>query len=308
MTIHQTREPVVVATDGTPAALRGVRYAALEAQRLGSGLEVVHVVPAYLPNGPLPMVPDGALQEFGRSVLDESLEVAHRTAGEVETLSRLVSGKRVSSIVDAAQHAPLLVLGSGSSSLASRVWMGATVAGVCARARCPVVVVPEDWQMSSTRPMGRIVVGFQSPEQAAALLPDAFALAGDTGAAVVVLHAWKLPSGYDDVIVGRVGEAVWHEQGVQVIDDALVELRRTYPDVAVSVEVTHDRPAHALVQASRVADRLLLSRPAHGAYLHHLGSTARTVLRGAHCPIEVLPPVAARHRSDASQAYETSST
>jgi nucleotide-binding universal stress UspA family protein len=306
MTSHPAHEPVVVATDGTPAAFRGVRYAALEARRLGLTLEIVHVVPGYLPTGPLPMVPDGALQDFGRSVLKRSLVVAQHAAADVETNSKLISGKRVSSIVNAAQRAPLLVLGSRSLTLAARVWTGATVVGVCARARCPVVVVPEDWQVSATVTSLRIVVGFQSPEQAAPLLLDAFALANNTGAEVVVLHAWKLPSGYDDVIVSRVGAAAWKEQQVTKIYDAVSELRTSNPEVPVTVEVVHDRPAHALVEASRAADRLVLSRPVHGGYFHHLGSTARAVLREAHCPVEVLSPVAGREDPAASsRAHES---
>ena len=289
MTFHPSHEPVVVATDGSPAALRGVRYAALEAQRLGVSLDIVHVVPGYLPVGPFPMVPDGAFQEYGRSVLEHSAAVARHAAGDVDTLSSLILGSRVSSIVDASCNAPLLVLGSRSLSLAERVWSGATVAGVCARAGCPVVVVPEEWPVPSAHSMSRIVVGFKTTDQAAALLPGAFALACETGAEIVVLHGWKLPSTYEDVVVVRLGEVNWEEVRRVVIDDALLELCHAYPDVSVSVEVVHDRPDLALVEASRAADRLFLSRPAHGGYLHHLGSTARTVLREAHCPVEVVP-------------------
>lgn len=291
MNFHATHEPVVVATDGSPAALRGVRYATLEAQRLGASLEIVHVAPGYLPIGPLPMLPDGTFQEFGRSVLEHSQAVARDTSSGVETVSRLASGTRVSSIVEASWNAPLLVLGSRSLTLAARVWSGATVAGVCARARCPVVVVPEDWQTRGSGSPSRILVGFKSPEQAAVLLPHAFALARDSGAELVVVHGWKLPSSYDDIIASRVGEAKWEEQQDAVIEGALTELRGNYPDVPVSIEVVHDRPAHALVEASRGADRLYLSRPAHGGYFHHLGGVARTVLRETHCPVEMLPPV-----------------
>lgn len=304
MNSHATHESVVVATDGTPAALRGVRYATFEAQRLGLNLEILHVLPGYLPTGPLPMLADGDLQAFGHSVLEQSQAVARDTSSDVKTVSRLVSGTRVSSIVEASRNAALLVLGSRSLTLAARVWTGATVAGVSARARCPVVVVPEDWQLRDSA--SRLVIGFKSPQEAAVLLGRGFARARDSGAELVVLHGWKLPSAYDDIIVSRFGEAKWEEQQDTVIDGALAELRSNYPDVPVIIEVVHDRPAHALVAASQGADMLYLSRPAHGGYLHHLGVVARTVLREAHCPVEVLPPVSGNsHPPGSPQDHES---
>lgn len=294
-------EHIVVASDGTPAALRGVRYATFEAKRLGVGLEIVHVVPGYLPTGPLPMVPDGALQAFGRSVLKRSLAVARNTAGDVEIITRLVSGARVASIVDAGRSASLLVLGSRPHTLAERVWTGATAAGVSARARLPVVIVPEDWSVRDTASLSRVLVGFKSPQHAPELFARAFALANTGGADLAVLHAWKLPSVYDDVVTNRVSEARWREEQHAVIESLIVDLRRCYPEVAVTVDVVHEPPAHALVQASRNVDRLVITRPEHGGYFHHLGAVARAVLREAHCPVEVVPPVRVKKTSAVSR-------
>ena len=291
MTARAIHESVVVATDGTPAALHGVKYAAFEAKRLGLGLEVLHVVPGYLPTGPLPMIPDGSLQQFGSTVLVHSVEAARSAVEDLHVVSRLVSGARVHSIVEAASDAPLLVLGSRAATLAERLWTGATVAGVCSRAKCPVVVVPEEWPVRDAGAMSRIVVGFKSPQHAVELLASAFTLARSRGAEVVVLHAWKLPSVYDDVVTARVEEKQWGVEQRAVVESVLAQVRPSYPEVKVSIEVVHDRPGHALAEASRDSDRLIITRPVHGGYLHHLGAAARAVLREAHCPVEVLPPV-----------------
>jgi nucleotide-binding universal stress UspA family protein len=56
------------------------------------------------------------------------------------------------------------------------------------------------------------------------------------------------------------------------------------------VRVVHARPEVALVDASHEADRVLISRPAHGGLVHHLGGTGRAVLRTAVCPVEVRGP------------------
>ena len=34
----------------------------------------------------------------------------------------------------------------------------------------------------------------------------------------------------------------------------------------------------------------VISRPAHGGFVHYLGATARAVIRDAACPVEVVPP------------------
>ena len=292
MTSNASHESVVVVTDGTPAALRGVRYAALEAKRLGVGLEVLHVIPGYLPIGPLPMIPDGAFQHHGRSLLLHSVITARNMAEGVHVVSRLVSGSRVHSIVEAASNAPLLVLGSRARTLAERVWTGATIAGVCARAQCPVVVVPEEWPDRETDAMSKVTVGFKSPHHAVELLESAFTLARSRGAELMVLHAWKLPSVYDDIVTSRVEATQWKVEQRAVIETVLAQIQPSYPEVKVSIEVVHDRPAHALTEASRDSDRLFIMRPVHGGYLHHLGSTARALLREAHCPVEVIPPAA----------------
>jgi nucleotide-binding universal stress UspA family protein len=54
----------------------------------------------------------------------------------------------------------------------------------------------------------------------------------------------------------------------------------------------HGQPAHTLVEASKAADLLVISRPVHGSFVHHLGATARAVIREAACPLVVVPPLA----------------
>jgi nucleotide-binding universal stress UspA family protein len=71
----------------------------------------------------------------------------------------------------------------------------------------------------------------------------------------------------------------------------MIDLRMAYPDVRVQVDVVHGQAAFALVDRSAEADLLLISRPAHGGFVHFLGATARAVIRDATCPIEVVPPI-----------------
>jgi hypothetical protein len=55
---------------------------------------------------------------------------------------------------------------------------------------------------------------------------------------------------------------------------------------------------------ARTADRLVIVKPAHGSYLHHLGSTARGVLRESRCPVQVLMPRAGLDDTETSLVVE----
>ncbi len=288
MSDSEVHDSVVVGVDGSPAGYVGVRYAALEAHRTGAPLEVVTVVPGYLPVGPLPMIPDGALQSYGREALEESLRVAEETVPGLRARSHLLSGRRVGELVEISRHARLLVLGARHASAAERLWTGSTVTGVSARAACPVVVVPPSWRPAE--PYGRIVAGLKAPPHSAELFGAAFGLADELAAELVVLHAWHLPGAYDDIIVGRIDQEQWLADERAAVEPLLTRYREAYPEVENRLEVMHAPAARALLEVSRAADRVLILRPAHGGYLHHLGGTARALLRAAQCPVEVVPP------------------
>ena len=280
---------IVVATEGGIAGTVAVRFAVAEARRRGTELQIVHVVPAYLPTGPLPMIPEGAIQQDSRDIMDRAVQVAEEADPDLELAPTMAIGGRVESIVRESADAELAVLGRSPGSILHRVWTGATAAGVAARATKPVVVVPPSWDPDE-HTHGRVIVGIKAPSHVYALLARAFEEASATGSELVVMHAWRLTGVYDEMIANRVDRQQWHEQTEKVVSDLLVDLRRDYPWVHVRVDVVHAQPAHALVEASRTADRVFLSRPLHGGYVHHLGATARAVLRESHCPVEVVPP------------------
>lgn len=288
MSTTPPRGHVVVGTDGSESGYAGVRYAAEEAARREVPLDVVHVVPGYLPVGPFLMIPDGALQSFGASVADCASRAACEHVPGLDVTSHLVPGNRVRTLVRLSRKAGLLVLAARHLSPLDHLAVGSTVAGVVSRAACPVTVVPVGWEPPE-RPHRRVVAGYRSPRHSAELFEDAFAVADSLRAELVVLHAWRLEGVYDDVVCGRVEEDRWNAEERALIETTLEGYRETYPDVPVRIVVVHDRPVHALVRASRTADRLVLVKPAHGGYLHHLGTTARALLRTAACPVEVVP-------------------
>ncbi|WP_036227190.1 universal stress protein [Marmoricola sp. URHB0036] len=288
MTNNQHTAPVAVGVDETPAAQKGVQYAALEARRISTRLSVLHVTPGYTPAAGLPAVPEDVLRSYGFQLLEHARKHAQTVVPELEVETNLVTGNTsVQALAGSSDEASLLVLGAERRSFAGRVWTGDIVAGVAARAACPVVVVAPEWE--PTHEHGRIVVGVKDPEHAGDLVGAGLALADELGAELVVLHAWKAPSGYDDIIVNRTEGDEYARRQRDLLDGLVQAGRDEHPDVKVRTEVVHAQAAHALVNASADADRLLISRPRHGLALHHLGNVARALLNEARCPLEVHP-------------------
>lgn len=275
---------VVVGVDGSAASIDALRYARTEARRTEGTLRVVHVLPDYAAAAyPLPLqeVTDG-----GRAVLRSALTQAGVDEGPVRTVLR--HGTRVASLVADARGARLLVVGADRRPLLGRLLTGNTSTGVAATAATPVVSVPEGWSGAGH---GVVLAAVKRPAQAIDLLGEAFSVAQARGSRLQVLHAWRLPSEYDDGVAGRPAVDGWDARARRELEVAVAEWRASYPDVVVELRVVHDQPAHALVAASQEVDELVLVRRAHGfPAAVHLGLTARTVLRESACPVRVVPP------------------
>jgi nucleotide-binding universal stress UspA family protein len=286
--VNTNSNQIVVGVDGSPANVGALRYAVDVARRSGSSVKLIHVVPDYVPiTIMMPRTPHD-LTETGTAVLTKAEGQVHDLAPDLGVEGWLHHGARAKEIIEGAGDARLIVVGRDSRSLVDRLLRGDTGIAVAARAPTPVVSVPPDWDPGASR--GVVLVGLKSRSHATALLHDAFVAAKERDAKLRLLHAWKLPSGYDDIIEARVDVAKWTRQATAEMESLLGGWRTAYPDVEVEVVVVHDHAAHALVEASRDAALVVLGRRAHGAPAGlHLGGTARSVLRAAHCPVRIVP-------------------
>jgi len=285
------QRPIVVGVDGTDQGTLAVRYAVDEAQRLRCGIRLLHVAPETVPIAPmLPLISVETLEQVGQRIVDEARQLAHEmTDGEIEVDQLVQSGSRVRTLVAAGEDARLIVLGHRDRSILGRVFTSSTCTSVASRARCPVVCVPTVWRPGSRQ--GRMVVGVEGPEHSQDALGVAFAVASRRESKLTVLHAWKLQSPYDDIIVSRVALEQWRESTTAMLEGVLRDWRDAYPDVEVEIDVRHQYTAPALVGATEGADLLVLGRRGHRAPIGiHLGSTARTLIREARCPVEIAPP------------------
>ena len=279
---------VLVGVDGSAGSDNAVRYGALAAGRLGVQLTLVHVLPAYVPPAPTPLVQDD-LAAAGHAIAGQARQVAEPYIDGTTVVTLVPTGSTTGALAELSARAELVVLGHNTRTHLGRLFTGAVTAGVAARSACPVVTVPDSWDHNSTT--GEVVVGIKHALHAEGLLERAFATAEARGARLTLIHAWELPSVYDDIIVRRTHDTDWSVRAQEQVAPRLDELRARYPAVPVEVTIVHGQPAHALVEAAAGADLLMLER--RGGRLPaglHLGSTARAVLREASCPVEVAPP------------------
>lgn len=277
---------VLVATSDSATSQSAITFAARVAASRGLALEIAHVVTPTTSPGPYAVAPDLLVRRAGREVLSHGEALAHRVASDIDVTTTLLTGSRPDAIVTEARGADLLVVGAPPHDLMGRIWTGSTVTGVAARATCPIAIIP------SVEPQTRnqVLVGLKSTHHVDQLLAHAFAVASQSGSELRIVHVWHHMSPYDDAIAERRPTPEWEVEEGRAIDGLLIDLRMAYPNVPVHVDLVHGQPAFSLVEASRDADVLVISRPVHGGFVHHLGATARAIIRDAHCRVLVVPP------------------
>jgi len=143
---------IVVGVDGSPGSLEALRFAAAEARLRGARLRVVHAwtVPlaVALPEPAVlaqPLIPEpefeqvrAALLVEGEKLLDEAL--AGLDAPEVERV--LAEGTPAHALVQAAEGADLLVVGSRGRGGFRGLLLGSVSQQCAHHAPCPVAIVP----------------------------------------------------------------------------------------------------------------------------------------------------------------------
>jgi len=133
------------------------------------------------------------------------------------------------------------------------------------------------------------VAGVDDPEHGD-VLATAVAAAQERHGRLTVLTAWWRPTGSTEGPLTQVDDSAWPERLRTDLDRALAHLAPD-PGLPLELHIRNARPGDALIEASHGAQLLVLGR--HDPLLptgSHLGPVARTVLRGAACPILLAAP------------------
>ncbi|RBY83822.1 universal stress protein [Geodermatophilus sp. TF02-6] len=135
---------VVVGVDGSDDSVSAARFAAAEARLRGAELHVVHgwidTVSGY--GGPLWEVPDATLREEAEAALQQSLQAAGLDRpGDVRVRAEAIEGVDRDVLLDVAEGADLLVVGSRGRSGWAGLLLGSVGLHCVTAAPCPVAVL-----------------------------------------------------------------------------------------------------------------------------------------------------------------------
>lgn len=139
----ERKERIVVGVDGSEASIKALEWAVAHAGRTGARVEAVQAweVPAMYGSGTM-VLPHGEEFEAGvRKSLESSISRALGDRRDVEVEAHTVSGHSAKVLIDMAEGADLLVVGSRGHGGFVGALVGSVSHYCVSHAECPVVVV-----------------------------------------------------------------------------------------------------------------------------------------------------------------------
>jgi nucleotide-binding universal stress UspA family protein len=150
--------------------------------------------------------------------------------------------------------------------------------------------------------MATIVVGTDGSPSAQRAVSWALGEARVRGADIRLVHAWMVPlldaipepwaigvppldPGNEQRVHDRLREAA-----ASFLEGVVSEARRREPTLRIEGELVEARPAHALLEAARKAELLVVGSRGGGGFAGlHLGSVSSQCVHHAPCPVVVVP-------------------
>lgn len=285
---HQSSPPIVVGVDGSASANAALDWALEAARRRHARLRLVHAIDmtrsassslAFFP--PVDVQRDMAWSVLTTALVDlEDVDVAVETS--------LGMGRPAPVLLDEADRARMVVLGSRGRSDLVGLLTGSTSLQVAMHATCPVVVVRAGVPARSAgRSAGLVVVGVDGSEVSEAALAFAFEEADAMRVGLTALHAWEWPDQHVDAHDGLWAAAQEAEEAV--LAERLAGWTEKYPDVEVTRVTRRADPAWALVEESAGAALTVVGSRGSGGFKGLLlGSVSHAVLQSADSPVAVV--------------------
>jgi nucleotide-binding universal stress UspA family protein len=276
---------IVVGVDGSMTARHALDWAAAECDRHGAELVIAHAGDAVPGPPPRPDTPT----EFGRSLLAEAEVEVEVNGADCPVSTVIADEKPVQLLIRLSAQAELVVVGSHGLGRQASTLLGSVAFRVAAHARCPVVVVPQDWD-EQANPARPVLVGIPASATARDPLHAAFAEAELRGVPVHAVRTWSRVDWTDELTnliyaTNRTFEARQQEY----VDRVLEPVRALYPDVPVQTMLSGDRIENALRKAAEQASLLVLGSRYTAGHPHtRLGPITARLLRRMPCPVLVV--------------------
>jgi nucleotide-binding universal stress UspA family protein len=287
--------PVIVGFDGSTAAHDAVSYGAGEALLRGGELHLVHAF-----SWPLIYPPFGAKYDpHDHGPRAAMLDVVSQTARDTEARhpglsvrSRIVDGSPGGVLVTASRDAELLVVGHRGAGGFAGLLAGSVGMQAAGHAHCPVVVV-RGTSRSADAP---VVLGVDGSHGARAAADAAFAQARRRRTELLIVHHQPPRTSRAEAEATAIG----HTPHLFAADHLAMSMRGIadrYADVKWRAEEVRggDSASTALMAAADHCGAGLVvvgSRGVGGFRAMMMGSTSRTLIEHAPCPVMVVPSAA----------------
>jgi nucleotide-binding universal stress UspA family protein len=276
-----SQDRIVVAYDGSPDAQTALTWAVRTA--LLTEQPVVTVIATAADD----LMPQRSL--LWGDHLEEVRASADHVLGEAllrDAAVELRAGPAVPVLLEAAQGAALLVVGSRGHGQVAGIVAGSVSQHLARHAPCPVVVARPIAHPAAAR----IVVGVDGSGGSDAALEFACRRAELTGEDVVVVHGWRDGSATGTTrreVPEQFMERMAEEE--RQLAESVAGVQADHPDVHIEPEAIPVVAWRALADASAAATLVVVGSRGRGAFTGMLlGSVSQQVLQHAECPVAVV--------------------
>lgn len=286
--------PVVIALDGSLHSAQTLRWGLAEAALRDAPVLLVRV---YRPPRELlewswyPLVGEDLSRDTEvKQYLADQLERARARHPALSIDVRVLSGPEVPELRRLSEQAQLVVIGARGH--AGRRRIGSVSGHLAAQGRCPIAVVRSQ-DAESRRAGAPVVVGVDGSASSLAAAHTAAGEASLRGVPLSVVHA--RPSIANPNGRGMPALPPLADSRVDATDpthraaqDMVAVLRSAHPGQEVRLRLVDDDPVHALVEASRDAQLLVVGSRGLGAFRGMLlGAVSNEVVRDAESTVLV---------------------
>lgn len=290
-----TSRPIVVGYDGSVGGRDALAFAAEAATPRSAPVHLLH---AWLPRQQpvaytfgAPGGRPGSPEAVGRTVLADGVDRLKGVWPGLDATPILVRGTAAEALLERADGAQMLVVGSRGLGGFAGLLLGSTSLHVAGHAACPVVVVRPAAPDEAPGPeAGRVVVGLDGSPAATTALGFGFEQASARHIGLTAVFSLASQGARSDAGLSVLDLLVVDaETGTAMLDATLADWQKKYPDVDVRTRVEPGHAVRALVEASTGAALLVVgSRGLGGLRSLVLGSVSHGVLHHAHVPVAVV--------------------
>jgi nucleotide-binding universal stress UspA family protein len=284
--------PVVVGVDSSDRAREAALWAAAEASLRGVELHLVHSSPPTSTGSWEVPSPRGTAGPAAQWLLHHVARTCERAFPTLAVRTHLEPSPAVTALVQWSAKAQLVVVGDRGVREFTGVMAGSVCTAVAERAQCPVVVA-RGANNDVPAHSGPIVLGLTGSPGDGAVIDFGFAYAERARCPLIVVRNWwtELEDDFLAELFELGTEAEEHLARLRdEVSRAVARAQHNHPAVTLTIRVVHARPTPTLFDEIERNRPQLVVLAADDSETHQrsLGTTTRTLLTRADCPVAIV--------------------